>query len=201
MSLQTTVKVQGLEEALRELRKIEPEYVKDFRKRARGYAADAVQSAKKEFDHTKIGWRSPDAPLTNMDKGSLVTARGAGFKWNARKARAGIKFKIGGPTRRKSARARSYRMFQIIEADGPGALYDMAGKKRSNPAKNFEETLDEYADVPHQREQPGYPRTGPSRFMWPGVSFYLPTLEHNLVNLVHDLEMRTGRKLMRRPRR
>lgn len=193
----TNTKVRGLEETLRELRKIEPEYVKAFRKKARENASEAVVSAKKEFDHTKQGWRRTTAPLANMDKGLLVRQRG--MVWNAKKARAGIKFKLGGPAKRTRTKGRPYRMFSIIQKDPAGALYDMAGKKNSNPAKNFEDTLAGF-DKPHRREQKGYPMVGPSRYMWPGIEFYLPQLQDRMLTLVRELERKVNRNLRVRPR-
>jgi len=194
MSASTKVTVKGLEETLRELRKIESEYVKDFRKKARLYAADGVKAAKEEFDHARTGW-SGDAPLSNMPASSLVGGRD--IVWNTARSRRGIKFKLGGP--RKSARKhRTYRMFSIVQADPAGAIYDMAGKRKSNPAKNFEDTLEQYSDVPHRQPQPGYADTGPSRYMWPGVWFYIPVLEDKLVQLVRELEHKTNRTLIRK---
>lgn len=195
--ISTKTKVYGLEETLRELRKVEPDYVKEFRKKARLNAADAVKSAKKEFDHAAGGWRRKSSPLANMERGFLIRARG--IVWNAKKARAGIKFKLGGPAKKTRTKGRPYRMFSIIEKDAAGAVYDMAGKKNSNPAKNFEETLALY-DKPHTVAQKDYPMRGPSRFMWPGVEFYLPQLEEKMLALVHELEIKVNRKIRVRPR-
>lgn len=187
--------VKGLEETLRELRKIEPEYVKDFRKKARANAADAVKSAKAEFDHTQSAWADSEAPLPGMLKGSMDPRRGAGFVWDKRKVRRGIKFKLGGP-KKASRKGRTYRMFAIAQMDGVGAMYDMAGKKKSNPRKNFEDTLENY-DATHTRPQEGRPNKGPSRYMWPGVEFFMPQLEDRMIQLVRDLERKTNRRLIR----
>ena len=194
----TGLQVKGLEETLRELRKVEPEYVKDFRKRARLNAADAVKSAKEEFKHTQNDWADPQAPLPGMTKGTLDPRRGASFIWNKSKVQRGIKFKLGGP--KKAARKhRTYSMFSIIQNDGPGVMYDMAGKKKSNPAKNFEDTLENY-DAQHRTPQPGYPQSGPSRYMWPGVWFFMPQLEDRMLKLVRELERKTNRRLIRSSR-
>lgn len=198
MTAQTKYKIRGLEQTLKELRKVEPEYVKDFRKRANAFANDAVVSARKEFDHQAQGWRETDRPLTGMNRGSLI--KGRNIPWNARKARRSIKFKIGGPAKR-SRTGRSYRMFAIIQADAAGAIYDMAGKRFSNPAKPFEENLAEFVDTPHTRPQQGRPNTGPSRYMYPGVLAYLPVLEDRLLGLVRELEAKTNRHLIRTPRK
>jgi hypothetical protein len=194
----TQIKIVGLEETLKELRKVEPQYVKDFRKRARVFAADAVVSAKKEFDHQSDGWREPDRPLVGMNRGSLV--RGRNVRWDARKARRSIKFKLGGPTKRTRV-GKSYRMFAIMQADAAGAIYDMAGKRNSNPKVRFEETLAEFVDIPHTRPQAGRPNKGPSRYMYPGIEFYLPVLEERMLGLVRELEAKTNKKLVKGRRR
>lgn len=197
MTVSTNVKIVGLEETLKQLRKVEPTYVKDFRKRARGFANDAVVSARKEFDHTKTAWREPDRPLVGMNRGSLV--RGRNIQWDARRVRRSVKFKLGGPTK-KSRVGKSYRMFAIIQADAAGAIYDMAGKRNSNPGKPFEETLAQY-DQPHTRPEPGRPNTGPSRYMYPGIWFYLPVLEERMLGLVRELETKTNKQLIKKSRR
>ena len=198
MTVSTQTKIVGLEQTLKELRKIEPEYVKDFRKRARGFAADAVVSAKKELDHQSQGWRENDRPLVGMNRGSLV--RGRNVRWDSRRVRRSIKFKLGGPTK-KARTGKSYRMFSIMQADAAGAIYDMAGKRNSNPDVRFEETLAEFVDTPHTRPQPGRPNKGPSRYMYPGISFYLPVLEERMLGLVRELEAKTNKKLVKGRRR
>lgn len=198
MSAYSSVQVKGLEETLREIRKIEPEYVKAFRKQARSYAADAVQAVKKEYDWTKRGWREKNFPLVNMSQGSLIGGRQ--IDWNASRARRGIKFRLGAPRNFKKKKLRSYRMFSITQADAAGAIYDMAGKRKSNPNKPFEETLEEFVDQPHSTRQQGRPDTGPSRYMWPGAYAYLPVLEDKIRGLIRDLERKTNRILLRKPR-
>lgn len=198
MTVSTSVKIVGLEETLKELRKVEPQYVKDFRKRARVFANDAVVSAKKEFDHQAQGWQEPGLPLRGMKRGRLIAGRN--ITWDARKARRSVKFKLGGPAK-KSRVGKSYRMFAIIQADAAGAIYDMAGKRNSNPSKPFEENLAEFTDTPHTRPEPGRPNTGPSRYMYPGIWFYLPVLEERMLGLVRELEAKTNKKLIKKPRR
>lgn len=197
-STSSQYKVIGLEQTLKELRKTDAEYVKAFRKKARQNAADAVKSAKDELQHQRSGWRETNYPLVRMDDSVLDKKRGPGFKFNFRKVRAGIKFKLGGP--KKSARStKQFRMFSIIQADGPGAMYDMAGRRGFDNA--FESNLEDAVDRPHRKSEPGRPNRGPSRFMYPGVWFYLPQLEARMLTLVEDLERRTNKKLIKRPKR
>ena len=192
-------KVQGLEQTLKELRKVDAEYVKAFRKQARKHASETVKSAKDELQHQREGWRETNYPLARMDNSILDKRRGAGFKFNWRKVRAGIKFKLGGP--KKTARTKkTFRMFSIIQADGPGAMYDMAGRRNQNPSKVFEDNLENIVDRPHRRSEPGRDNRGPSRYMYPGVWFYLPQLEDRMLGLVEDLERRVNKRLIKRPK-
>ncbi len=193
------VKVVGLEQALKDLRKTEPEFVSAFRKQARANASEAVQAIKVEFDHTTRGWSNSNYPLTGMRRGSLIAGRDV--RWGKQKARRGIKFKLGGP-RKSTRKGKAFRMFSLIQADPAGSIYDMAGKKGGayNPEKQFEENL-LAKDAPHQRAQPGRPNKGPSRYMWPGAWFYLPQLEDRMTKMVHDLERKINKQLVKRPRR
>lgn len=195
----SSVKVVGLEQALRDLRKVEPAYVAEFRKRARANANEAVQAIKVEFDHTARGWSNSNYPLTGMRRGSLI--KGRDVHWNKQKARRNIKFKLGGP-RKSSRQGKVFRMFSIIQSDPAGAIYDMAGKDGGayNPEKQFEENL-LAKDAPHRKAQPNRPGKGPSRYMWPGAWFYLPQLEDRMLDLVHDLERKINKQLVKRPRR
>lgn len=192
-------KVIGLEQTLRELRKVEPEYVKAFRKEARQNASEAITAIKVEFDHTARGWSNANYPLSGMRRGSLLAGRDV--RWGKQKARRNIKFKLGGP-RKSSRKGKVFRMFSLIQSDPAGAIYDMAGKKGGsfNPEKQFEENL-LAKDAPHQKAQPGRPSRGPSRYMWPGAWFYLPQLEERMLSMVHDLERKVNRQLVKRPRR
>lgn len=198
-STQSSVKVKGLESTLRQLRKVDAEYVKAFRKQARKHASEAVRSAKDELQHQREGWRETNYPLARMDNSILDKRRGPGFKFNWRKVRAGIKFKLGGRT--KKFRDKSVtRMFSIVQSDGPGAMYDMAGRTNQNPEKVFEDNLENKVDRPHRKSEPGRPSRGPSRYMYPGVWFYLPQLEDRMADMVKDLERRVNLQLTRRPR-
>lgn len=199
MSVRSTTQIRGLEQALRELNQTDKLFVQEFRKQARRNADEAVRAIRVEFDHTARGWGDRNYPLSGMARGSLI--KGRDVQWNRQKARRNIKFKLGGPAK-KSRKGRVFRMFSLIQSDAAGAIYDMAGKKggATNPKKQFEENL-LAQDAPHQRAQPGRPNKGPSRYMWPGAWFYLPQLEDRMLGLVHDLERKMNRQLVKRPRR
>lgn len=192
----STVKVVGLEQALKDLRKIDPQFLADLRKRSRLMANEAVVSAREEFDATSAGWSNSKYPLTGMASGTLLKGRNVVF--NRAKVRRNIKFQLGGP-KKSARRGKAFSMFSIIQSDAAGAIYDMAGKDGGsfNPEKQFEESL-QGKDRPHRTAQPGRPNKGPSRYMWPGVWFYLPQLEDRMVELIRDLERKVNRQLIKK---
>ena len=145
------------------------------------------------------GTQNAIADLKKLGKAQLASAVSATALVDI--ARRGIKFKLGGP-RKSTRKGKAFRMFSLIQADPAGSIYDMAGKKGGayNPEKQFDENLLE-KDTPHQRAQPGRPNKGPSRYMWPGAWFYLPQLEDRMTKMVHDLERKINKQLVKRPRR
>ena len=147
----STVKVVGLEQALKDLRKIDPQFLADLRKRSRLMANEAVVSAREEFDATSAGWSNSKYPLTGMASGTLLKGRNVVF--NRAKVRRNIKFQLGGP-KKSARRGKAFSMFSIIQSDAAGAIYDMAGKDGGsfNPEKQFEESL-QGKDRPHRTAQ------------------------------------------------
>lgn len=205
-NVRADTKIRGLEQALKELRKLEPETVKTFRKEARQIAAPAVKNAKDEFrwqaSVSKVykpdrpgGKRKNRAsltPLTGMGNGFPLVRGRMDTKWDATKALRGITFKLGGPAKRRRGN-RAYRMFSIIQNNPAGAIYDMAGKKGgwTNPTKRFEESLAS-VDKAHKTGS----GTGPSRYMWPAVEGSLPELQSQMLVLVRRIEEATNRKIV-----
>jgi hypothetical protein len=203
--------VRGLEQALRELKKIEPEYVKDVRKKAKTIAAPAVADAKAEFvwQASRSAVYTPDKPggkrankpalfpLSGLRRGELIAGRGGKTKWNPTAIKRGIRFRLGGP--KKSMRKhRTYRMFSIIQADAAGAIFDMAGKKRGtyNPDKVLEESLEQ---TDRQHKTGG--GKGPSRYMWPAVESSIPDMERQILVIVDEIAAKVNRRIRVTPRK
>lgn len=200
------LKIKGLDNALKELRRLEPDTVRQIRKDARKIAAPAVKGAKEEFKWAASVSRTytPDqpggkrrnkpalTPLSGMADGNLIKGRPA-TKWNSSKALRGISFKLGGPAKKRRT-GKTFRMFSIGEWNAAGAIYDMAGKLNgvTNPEKTFEESL---ASVDKAHEADG--KKGPSRFMYPGVISYMPHMEAEMRKIVEMIERRTNRRLIR----
>lgn len=205
-NVRADTKIRGLEQALKELRKLEPETVKTFRKEARMIAAPSVKNAKAEFrwqasvsssfQADRPGGRRRNkpalTPLSGMgNKHPLIKGR-LDTKWDATRALRGISFKLGGPAKRRRGN-RAYRMFSIIQNNPAGAIYDMAGKKGgfTNPTKRFEESLDA-VDKNHKTGN----GKGPSRYMWPAVEGSIPEMQEKMLILVRRIEVATNRKIV-----
>lgn len=205
-NVRADTKIRGLEQALKELRKVEPETVKTFRKEARMIAAPTVKKAKDEFRWQASVSNSyqPDRPGgRRRNKPALTPLSGMGNRsplirgrvdtvWNATKAMRGITFKLGGPAKRRRGN-RAYRMFSIIQNNPAGAIYDMAGKKGgwTNPTKRFEESL-EQVDKAHKTGN----GKGPSRYMYPAVEGDKEALQEKMLVLVRRIEVLTNRKIV-----
>lgn len=196
--------IKGLDNVLRELRKVEPDTVRTLRKNARMLAAPAVKSAKDEFrwQASVASTYTPDKPggrrankaelqpLPGMSRGNLIKGRDT-TKWVPSRIIGGIKFKMGAGSKRRRG-YKNYSMFSIIQANAAGAIYDMAGKKNSNPSKTFEESL-AMVDKPHH----GDGKEGPSRYMYPGVEAHLPQLEQDMKGLIRELEVKINKRILR----
>lgn len=206
-AVKSSYQIRGLENALKELRKIEPETVKKFRKDARLIAAPAVKQAKAEFrwqasvspnyvPDKKGGKRVNTAalvPLAGMSRGKLIKNRPQ-TAWNPSKIIGGIGFKLGGGSKR-SRGYKNYPMFSVLQKNPAGAIYDMAGKHEGtyNTEKQFEESLAK-TELPHKSTS----GKGPSRYMYPAVEGSIPEMQVEMLALIETLERQINRKIARR---
>lgn len=203
--VRATYQVKGLENALKELRKLEPETVKTLRKDARKIAAPAVKAAKKEFEWQASVSRSYQAdvkggkrrnkpaltPLSGMADGLLIRGRNE-TRWNPSKVKSGIGFRMGGPAKRRR-QYRTFRMFTVIQNNAAGAIYDMAGKRKgwTNPEKRFEESLEAT-----ENDHYSVAGKGPSRYMWPAVESHIPHMQEQMAILIRALEAKVNRRIL-----
>lgn len=208
--VRSTTQVRGLEQALRELRKIEPDYVKDVKRKAKAIAAPAIADAKAEFvwqanrSTVFVADRPGGArankpslfPLSGFTRGELIKGRGGKTRWNPSAIKRGIVFRLGGPPKR-TRKYRTYRMFSIVQTNAAGAIFDMAGKKDGtfNPDKVLEESL-----AANDRNHKTGGGKGPSRYMWPAVEGAIPDMERQILIIVDDIARKVNRKLSVTPR-
>jgi hypothetical protein len=193
-NINSQMKIQGLEQTLKTLKKLEPDYVKEMNRQIRKEAAPTVKSIK---DYLKF-IDSDLTPFNNtgesrITKGVLIKSRGADTRWDRQLILRGIRFKLGGPRRKARMGNASYSMFSIIQNNAAGAIYDTAGSRNlGKPGNRFNENL-QNEDRPHTAgERKG--RTGPSRYMWPGGEEHLPELEIAIHGIVQDVILRVNRE-------
>ena len=115
MSVNTTVQIVGVEDAIKQLRRIEPELRKQFNRDAADIAQPAVTEAQQKY---------PEMPLSGMSRQWQSRGRPL-FPYSAVAARRNVKVKID--TSRKT------RNVILIQQRNPGAvIFETAGRKIDN---------------------------------------------------------------------
>jgi hypothetical protein len=193
-NIQSDMKIKGLDETLKRLKKLEPDYVKEMNRQIRKEAAPTIKSIK---DYLKF-IDSDITPFNNSGdsriSGSILDKeRGAIMRWDKQLILRGIRFKLGGPKRKAKMGLKSYSMFSIIQANPAGALYDTAGSRNAGKSPTFNDNL-ENEDVPHRSgERKG--QKGASRYMWPGGEEHLPHLTATVHGIVQDVILRVNKEM------
>jgi hypothetical protein len=165
-----------IQQALKAIKKVQPQLIKQMRKDMRKEAQPAIKSIK---DY--LYWLDPDVtPFNNSGdtrilKGELVAGRGGNTRWRKTDILRGIRVKFGGPNRKARMGRTQYAIMSIYQANPAGAIYDQAGSRNlGKPGNKFNENL-EAQDKPHKDgERKG--KKGGSRYMWPGAESHLPEL-------------------------
>jgi len=193
MSVKSSAQVHGLTEALAILKKVEPETVKQINANIRREAKPAIQAVRQYLTNL-----DPDGnPLNSMANSVLIKDRGDSTRWNFSRVKAGVRFKAGGPSKKKKKASRqNYAMFSIIQSNAAGAIYDVAGSRNSGKSKTFVPNL-EGVDVPH-KDGDRRGKKGPSRYMWPGAESHIPALTAYVKTQVKIIEKKTNKSLLKR---
>jgi hypothetical protein len=164
---------QDIAKAIKAIKKVQPELIKQMKKDMRKEAQPAIKSIK-EY----LLWMDPDVePFNNsgdsrIRKGELIKGRGGKTEWKKEAIMRGIRVKFGGPNRKARMGRTTYAIMSIYQANPAGAIYDQAGSK--SPETVFNTNL-EAEDKPHKDgERKG--KKGGSRYMWPGAESHLPQL-------------------------
>jgi hypothetical protein len=162
-----------IQKALKAIKKVQPELIKQMKKDMRREAQPAIKSIK---DY--LLWLDPDVePFnnsndSNITKGELIRGRGGKTRWRKSDIMRGIRVKFGGPNRKARMGRTQYAIMSIYQANPAGAIYDQAGSQ--TPQSVFNENLAK-EDKPHKDgERKG--KKGGSRYMWPGAESHLPKL-------------------------
>jgi hypothetical protein len=162
-----------IQKALKAIKKVQPELIKQMKKDMRKEAQPAIKSIK---DY--LIWLDPDVtPFnnsgdSNITKGELIRGRGGKTRWRKTDILRGIRVKFGGPNRKARMGRTQYAIMSIYQANPAGAIYDQAGSQ--SPQTVFNTNLAN-EDKPHKDgERKG--KKGGSRYMWPGAESHLPKL-------------------------
>jgi hypothetical protein len=140
----TSVRIEGIQEALKELNTFDPKYRRLVTKRIKSAGADIINDARSMvafFDNSL----NNGAPLSGMARGNLI--KGRETSWKTDQVQAGFKVKVGVRASRERTvtyarytegvkthdqqvdfNAKPYQLMVIQQADAAGAIYDHAGR-------------------------------------------------------------------------
>lgn len=115
MAVSTRTEIVGAKEAIKALRKIDPELRKQFNRDAKAIVAPIIDDAKNNY---------PQSLLSGMQR--RWTQRGnQKFPYDAAKARKGLKFKVDTSRRGGST-------IRVQQMDPAASIIEFAGKKTAN---------------------------------------------------------------------
>jgi hypothetical protein len=161
------IEVYGVKEAIKELRKIDPEFRKQLNKNAKEVAAPAVNEAKSEYKPQFLsGMKYRWAP-----KGSIK------FPYEQAKAQRGVKVKIDTSKKNQGT-------IVITQTDPAAAIIDMAGKGtgKGNRGKSFVSNIAKFGPA--------------SRIMWPAYEHHADEIEANIEKIVEGVMETVNRNMV-----
>ena len=194
---QPIFEVEGIQETLAALNKIDPTYRRDVTKRIRRAGEPMVQEARQMIT-TIEGVKG--APLSGMNRGSLV--KGREITWRSDAVKKGFKIKVGSRatkeryvnftrytdgvathTEQVPFGSKPYKLMVMQQADAAGAIYDHAGRHTSSL---FVTNL----NADGGGEQP--------RVIDKAVEKNKPAVQDVVKSVIDDVEKKTNRTLKRR---
>ena len=144
----TSVRVEGIQAALKELNTFDPKYRRKVTTRIKAAGADIINDARSmvaHFDNSLLN----GAPLSGMARGNLI--KGRETAWKTDQVQKGFKVKVGVRASRErivtfarytegvkthdqqiNFNAKPYQLMVIQQADAAGAIYDHAGRNTSS---------------------------------------------------------------------
>ena len=144
----TSVRIEGIQAALKELNTIDPKYRRLVTKRIKAAGADIINDARSmvAFFDNSLG---NGAPLSGMARGNLI--KGRETAWKTDQVQKGFKVKVGVRASRErivtyarytegvkthdqqvNLNAKPYQLMVIQQADAAGSIYDHAGRNPGN---------------------------------------------------------------------
>ena len=192
---QQILEVQGIQEALAELNKIDPKYRRQVTKRIKNAGKIILTEARSmvaHFDNSK----GTGEPLSGMRRGNLVTGRET--SWRTDQVQKGYKIKVGvratkeryvnfdkgGYTEQVVFGSKPYKLMVVQSTDPAGVIYDHAGR---NTSSLFVTNL--------TKEEGGQPRV-----IDKAVANNKPAVQKDVEVVIADVEKITNRNLKRRTR-
>ena len=192
---QQILEVQGIQETLAELHKIDPKYRRQITKRIKNSGQIILTEARSmvaNFDNSK----GNGAPLSGMARGNLV--KGRETAWRTDQVQKGYKIKVGvratreryvdfnrgGYTEQVVFGSKPYRLMVVQSADPAGVIYDHAGR---NTSSMFVTNL--------TKEEGGQPRV-----IDKAVTNNREAVQSDVEIVIKEVEKFTNRNLKRRTR-
>ena len=192
---QQILEVEGIQEALAELNKIDPKYRRQVTKRIKNSGQIILNEARSmvsHFDNSK----GTGEPLSGMRRGNLV--KGRETSWRTDQVQKGYKIKVGvratreryvdfnkgGYTEQVVFGSKPYKLMVVQSTDPAGVIYDHAGR---NTDGLFVTNL--------TKEEGGQPRV-----IDKAVENNKPAVQKDVELVIDDVEKMTNRNLKRRTR-
>jgi hypothetical protein len=192
---QQILEVEGIQEALAELNKIDPKYRRQVTKRIKNAGKIILTEARSmvaHFDNSK----GTGEPLSGMRRGNLV--KGRETSWRTDQVQKGYKIKVGvratkeryvnfdkgGYTEQVVFGSKPYKLMVVQSTDAAGVIYDHAGR---NTDGLFVTNL--------TKEEGGQPRV-----IDKAVENNKPAVQKDVEVVIADVEKITNRNLKRRTR-
>jgi hypothetical protein len=122
MTVEARTEFVGLQDAIKSLKKINPEFRKEFDRNAKDIVKPLIDEARSKY---------PAMPLSGMKY--VWTQRGRSvFPWTFSKVKSGVKFKT-------STRRNTSSVLYVTQSDPGAAIFEIAGK--ANPGGTFNKNL------------------------------------------------------------
>lgn len=167
MAATVKAEVKGAKDALKTLRKIDPEARKQFLKDAKKIAAPIVDAAKNNYDRQVV--------LSGMARGWKDSRTGRQlFPYTRPAAKKGVSLKL-------DTRARSNGLIKVVQKDVAASIFDIAGSRN---ASAFASRL----SAKTRR---------PSRVMWPAAENNLTKVQAEMLDALREVEKLITKELAR----
>ena len=168
MSVDVSVEIYGVKEALKELRDLDPELRKEINKNARAIVKPYLETVRSKY---------PQQYLSGMSRNWVQNGRQK-FPYDKSKADRGITLKIDTSKKNQSA-------ITIIQKDPAASIIDMAGKAGGSTAQGgrFISAMTMFFGPP-------------SRIVWPTYESASDGIERNMIELVEQVMEAVGRRVV-----